>query len=68
MNKESGNYYKIVFSLDDVTDKKLSGINGVNFLVFCEGIPIPSLNPFRREKFFAYGIGGSEIRRPVPST
>jgi hypothetical protein len=67
-NKESGNYYKIVFSLDDVADEKLSGINGVNFLVFSEGIPIPSLNPFRKEKFFAYGIGGSEIRRPVPDT
>ncbi|MHB1393973.1 MAG: hypothetical protein ACYCYE_13040 [Clostridia bacterium] len=62
-NKESGNYYKIVFSLDDALDDKLSGINGVNFLVFCEGIPIPSLNPFKRERFFAYGIGGSEIRR-----
>ena len=62
-NKESGNYYKIVFSLDDAVDEKLSGINGVNFIVFCEGIPIPSLNPFKREKFFAYGIGGSEIRK-----
>lgn len=62
-NKESGNYYRIIFSLDDSAEDKLSGINGVNFLVFCEGIPIPSLNPFRREKFFAYGIGGSEIKR-----
>ncbi len=61
-NKESGNY-EIVFSMDDAADEKLSGINGVNFLVFCEGIPIPSLNPFRRERFFAYGIGGSEIKR-----
>ena len=62
-NMESGNYYKIVLSLDDAADDKLSGIDGVNFLAFCEGIPIPSLNPFKREKFFAYGIGGSEIRR-----
>ena len=62
VNKESGNYYKIMFSLDETVDDKLSGINGVNFLAFCEGIPIPSLNPFRQEKFFAYGIGGSEIK------
>lgn len=60
---ERGNHYKIVFSMDDAADGKLSGINGVNFLVFCEGIPIPSLNPFRREEFFAYGLGGSEIIR-----
>lgn len=63
INKESDNHYKIVFSLNDITDEKLSGINGVNFLVFCEGIPIPSLNPFQRDRFFAYGIGGSEIIR-----
>ncbi len=62
-NKESGNMYKVIFSLDDALDDKLSGINGVNFLVFCEGIPIPTLNPFKEERFFAYGIGGSEIRR-----
>lgn len=62
-NKESGNSYTIAFSLEDAENEKLSGINGVNFLVFCEGIPIPALNPFRRERFFAYGIGGSEIRR-----
>lgn len=61
VNKESGNYYKIAFSLDDAKNDKLSGINGVNFIVFCEGIPIPSLNPFKRERFFAYGVGGSEI-------
>lgn len=62
-NKESGSYYKIVFSLNDMEDEKLSGINGVNFIVFCEGLPIPSLNPFEKQKFFAYGVGGSEITR-----
>lgn len=61
--RKSGNYYEIVFSLNDAEDEKLSGINGVNFLVLCEGIPIPSLNPFRKEQFFAYGLGGSEIIR-----
>lgn len=62
-NRGRGGYYKIKFSLDDAADEKLSGINGVNFIVFCEGIPIPSLNPFKRKEFSAYGIGGSEIRR-----
>jgi len=62
-NKESCNDYRIVFSLDDTKDEKLSGINGVNFIVLCEGLPIPSLNPFRREKFYAYSVGGSEIVR-----
>jgi hypothetical protein len=62
-NKESGNNYKISFSIDDALDDKLSGINGVNFLVFCEGIPLPTLNPFKSGRFFAYGIGGSEITR-----
>lgn len=62
-NNESGSHYNIVFSLDDAADTKLSGINGVNFVILCEGIPIPSLNPFKQEKFFAYGIGGSEIKK-----
>ncbi len=60
---ESGDNYKIEFSLVDAEDEKLSGINGINFLVLCEGLPIPSLNPFRKSTFFAYGVGGSEIRR-----
>jgi len=62
-NKESGSHYNIVFSLDDASDSKLSGINGINFLILCEGIPIPSLNPFKQEKFFAYSVGGSEIKK-----
>jgi hypothetical protein len=62
-NTESGSYYKIVFSLDDAADEKLRGIDGINFFILCEGMPIPSLNPFKKEKFFAYGVGGSEIKR-----
>jgi len=62
-NNDRDRYYRIVLSLDDSTEDKLSGINGVNFLVFCKGMPIPSLNPFKKEYFFAYGVGGSEIRR-----
>lgn len=62
-NKESGRDYEIVFSLDDAPEDKLSGINGVNFFVLCEGIPIPSLNPFKPDFFFACGVGGSEISR-----
>lgn len=60
---QSGNCYNIVFSLNDTEDDRLSGINGVNFLVLCEGVPIPSLNPFKKASFFAYGLGGSEIVR-----
>lgn len=59
----SGNRYEIVFSLEDGKDEKLSGINGINFLVLCEGLPIPSMNPFKKTSFFAYSIGGSEITR-----
>ncbi|MDD3705933.1 MAG: hypothetical protein PHC45_07720 [Clostridiaceae bacterium] len=62
-NKESGSRYKIVFSIDDAADRKLSGINGVNFFILCEGVPISSLNPFKQEKFFAYSVGGSEVKK-----
>ncbi|MGE5677236.1 MAG: hypothetical protein ACM3ZR_04180, partial [Pseudomonadota bacterium] len=60
---KSNNSYNVVVSLNDVEDNKLSGINGVNFIVLCEGIPIPSLNPFNRTDFYAYSLGGSEIAR-----
>jgi len=59
----SGNRYELVFSLTEDKGEKLSGINGINFLVLCEGIPIPSLNPFNKTSFFAYSVGGSEIIR-----
>lgn len=59
----SGNRYEMVFSLEDGKDEKLSGINGINFLVLCEGIPLPSMNPFKQASFFAYSVGGSEIIR-----
>lgn len=59
----SGNRYELVFALEDGKDEKLSGINGINFLVLCEGIPIPSMNPFKKTRFFAYSVGGSEITR-----
>ncbi len=62
-NIKSKNNYNIVFSLDDAADKKLSGINGVNFIVLCEGIPIPSMNLFKQADFYAYSLGGSEITR-----
>ncbi len=60
---ERDSYYNIVFSMKAAEDEKLSGIDGINFLVLCEGIPVPSLNPFKREEFYAYGLGGSEILR-----
>lgn len=62
-NSNSNNNYNVVVALNDMEDNKLSGINGVNFIALCEGIPIPSLNPFRKADFFAYSLGGSEITR-----
>ncbi len=62
-NKESGNRYRLNISLGDVPDDRISPIGGVNFIVFCEGIPLPSMNPFKSQRFFAYGLGGGEIRR-----
>lgn len=62
-NKESGKHYELVFSLNDTVDKKMSGINGVNFIVFCEGLPLTSYNPFNKEYLYVYGLGGSEIVR-----
>lgn len=62
-NKESGRHYKLVFSINDIDDTKISGITGVNFIVFCEGLPLPSYNPFKKEFLYVYGLGGSEIVR-----
>lgn len=62
-NKESENRYKLNISLGDVPNDKLSPISGVNFIVFCEGLPISALNPFKKERFYAFGLGGGEINR-----
>lgn len=62
-SNKSKNRYNVVFALNDMEDNKLSGIHGINFIVLCEGIPIPSLNPFNQTDFYAYSLGGSEITR-----
>ena len=61
-NKNSGNNYEIRFNTNS-TDEKLSGIKGINFIVFCEGLPLPSYNPFKKKVFYAYSIGGGELFR-----
>lgn len=62
-NKESENRYKLNISLGDISDDKISSISGVNFIVFCEGLPLSTLNPFKKESFYAFGLGGGEINR-----
>ncbi len=60
---DSNKYYDVNIALND-TDPKLSGINGVNFIVFAEGMPIPNYNLTSKKRFlYTFGIGGSEITR-----
>lgn len=61
-NYESNNIYFASIALDDV-DPKENSISGVNFIVMAEGMPLPSLNPWKPAKFYAFGLGGSEIVR-----
>ncbi|MGE5629804.1 MAG: hypothetical protein ACM3TR_01765 [Caulobacteraceae bacterium] len=62
-NFESNKYYDVPIAYNDFNPKS-DGIKGVNFIVFAEGMPLPSFNPnSKNRKFYAYGIGGSEITR-----
>lgn len=62
-NKESTNYYRIKVALDNF-DQEQNSFDGVSFIVFCEGIPMPSLNPFKsNQKLYAFTMGGSELVR-----
>lgn len=62
-NKESEITYSFQFGLNDM-DTKLKSVNGSNFIVLCEGLPLPSLSLFEPEKkYFAFSLGGSEIVR-----
>lgn len=59
----SNSYYDVNIALTD-SNPKLDGINGVNFIVFTEGMPIPNFNiKSKKRLLYAYGIGGSEITR-----
>lgn len=62
-NMESNTYYTINLGISDL-DQMHKTISGSNFIVFAEGIPLPSLNIFNpKEKLYAFSIGGSEIIR-----
>lgn len=60
--QDSGLKYDIDFALSD-TDLKQNAMSGVNFIVISEGMPLPSLNPWNIKKFYAYGLGGTELTR-----
>lgn len=59
---DSGLVYDINFAISDA-DLKQNAMSGVNFIVISEGMPLPSLNPWDIKKFYAYGLGGTELTR-----
>jgi hypothetical protein len=61
-NKESNYRYYINISTSDY-DNKTENISGISFIVMAEGLPLPNLNPWKPEKFYAFAIGGTEISR-----
>lgn len=62
-NTQSNNYYTFNIANSNL-DLRLKGIEGNNFIVFCEGLPIPSLNWFSAtDKYYAFSVGGSELSR-----
>lgn len=61
-NKES-HYSYYVNIADRSKDLKAESINGISFIVMTEGMPLPSLNPWKTEKFYAFALGGTEMSR-----
>ena len=61
-NGESKNSYLVKIA-DGNFDEDTENISGISFIVMAEGIPLPSLNPWKREKFYAFTLGGTEISR-----
>lgn len=62
-NKESQYYYTFNIGLNDM-DQDLKTVSGSNFIVLCEGIPLPAINWFSpAQKLYAFSIGGSETKR-----
>lgn len=60
-NAESSYNYYVNIPLND--SQMTENISGISFIVMVEGIPLPSLNPFKKEKFYAFALGGTEIYR-----
>lgn len=61
-NQESSYVYEVNITSQDF-DVKTDNIQGISFVVMVEGLPLPTLNPWKREKFYAFSLGGTEIRR-----
>lgn len=61
-NYESKNNYHIRIA-DNNVDVDSESICGISFIVMAEGMPLPTLNPWNSEKFYAYALGGTEISR-----
>lgn len=61
-NIESSLYYDVNIAVSDI-DLKTDDVDGINFIVLAEGLPLPSLNPWKQEQFYAFGLGGSEVTR-----
>ncbi len=58
--KNSGNYY-VDFGLSDID--KNTELNGINFVAFVEGMPIPAFNLNQKNKLYAVSFSGAEVRR-----
>jgi hypothetical protein len=58
---DSNLQYYINITADD--PQKTEVIRGISFIAMAEGMPLPTLNPFKNEKFYAFALGGTEIYR-----
>jgi hypothetical protein len=61
-NYESENVYDVKIAENNL-DEDTESISGISFIVMAEGIPLPTLNPWKSEKFYAFTLGGTEISR-----
>ena len=61
-NCESNNTYYVNIA-EHNTNEKTENISGISFIVMAEGLPLPSLNPWNSEKFYAFALGGTEISK-----
>lgn len=59
-NESNYNYFVNISSNDSEVTENISGIS---FIVMVEGMPLPTLNPLKQEKFYAFALGGTEIYR-----
>lgn len=62
VNNESKNNYYVKIA-DNNSNVDTESICGISFIVMAEGMPLPTLNPWNSEKFYAFALGGTEISR-----